>query len=269
MPPLTAINGYNQINISNSLFLPSSLTRPDNYYNGQYIYIYPNQVINNQITTLQNIEGSCFYIQSYIGATYNACILRDISSPNLRQPSQYYPSYENTTPTQPLPGTLINIVNISNDNYNPLMYNGSTVSQNETVAYEISLVNLTLPNITLVTGSRASFYPYLYVEISNATASSSASKNIIYSNNPNSTDALFIVPITDINDPFRSPFIKLDGGSMTQTVKFKPNDCLRFSVYLPNGQLYQPIMSDYYSPSGPNIYMQIDALFGIRRLTGV
>ena len=269
LPPLTTVNGYNQINISNSLFLPPSLTQADNYYNGQYIYIYPNQVINNQITTLQNIEGSCFYIQSYIGAPYNACILGDVLTPNLRQPSQYYPSYENTTPTRPLPGTLINIVYISNDNYNPLMYNGSTVSQNETVAYEISLVNLTLPNITLVTGSRSSFYPYLYVEISNATASSSASKNIIYSNNPNSTDALFIVPITDINDPIRSPFIKLDGGSMTQTVKFKPNDCLRFSVYLPNGQLYQPIMSDYYSPSGPNIYMQIDALFGIRRLTGV
>jgi len=56
---------------------------------------------------------------------------------------------------------------------------------------------------------------------------------------------------------------------MVQTVKFKPNDCLRFSVFLPNGELYQTVMSDYFSPSGPNQLVQIDSLFGIRRLTGV
>jgi hypothetical protein len=56
---------------------------------------------------------------------------------------------------------------------------------------------------------------------------------------------------------------------MTQTVKFKPNDCLHFSVFLPDGRLYQTITSDYYSPSGPNPFCQIDALFGIKRLTGV
>ena len=266
----TPVTNYNRILVeSNCIFLPASLTQNDNFYNGQYIYIYPNQVVNNQITSLQNIEGSCFYVQSYIGSPYNACIIGDVISPLVRNPSYYYPSYTNTQPSNILPGTLINIVSFSNDNYNPLMYNGSTVSQNETVAYEISLVNLTLPNLTLVTGSRASFYPYVYVEIANATAASTSSKNIIYSNNPNSTDALFIVPITDINDPIRSTFIKLDGGSMTQTVKFKPNDCLRFSIYLPDGRLYQTIMSDYYSPSGPNLFIQIDALFGIRRLTGV
>jgi len=101
------------------------------------------------------------------------------------------------------------------------------------------------------------------------TASSSSSKNVIYSNNPHSNRALFLVPITDINDPQRSPFIKLDAGSMVQTVKFKPNDCLRFSVFLSDGTLYQTIMSDYYCPSAPNQLVQIDALFGIRRLTGV
>jgi hypothetical protein len=52
-------------------------------------------------------------------------------------------------------------------------------------------------------------------------------------------------------------------------VKFKPNDCLRFSVFLSDGTLYQTIMSDYYCPSAPNPLVQIDALFGIRRLSGV
>ena len=53
---------------------------------------------------------------------------------------------------------------------------------------------------------------------------------------------------------------------MVQTIKFKPNDCLKFSLFLPNGQLYTSVMSDYYSPSGPNPLVQIDALFGIKRL---
>ena len=259
------------IYLNNCIFLPSSANKNDNYYTGQYIYVYPNQTANNQITPLSNIEGSCYYINSYVsnnGAT-NACFVSLVTPPNVTSPTQYYPSYSSNITNFPLPGTVINIVNFANDNYNPLIYNGSVVSQNETVAYEISLVNLTLPNITLVTGSRAAFYPYLYVELSNVTASSSSSKNVIYSNNPNSGKALFLVPITDITDPLRSPFIKLDAGSMVQTVKFKPNDCLRFSVFLPNGELYLTVMSDYYTPSGPNPLVQIDALFGIKRLTGV
>lgn len=258
-----------QLNTSNCIFLGPGSNTSDNYYNGQYIYVYPPLVSNNQITPLTNIEGSCFYINAYIGNGINACFVNPVNPPNVIRPTQYYPSYQSESTSYPINGDYINIVSFSNDNYNPLMYNGSVVSQNETVAYEISLVNLTLPNITLVTGARIAFYPYVYVEFTNVTAGSSSSKNVIYSNNPNSNRALFLVPITDINDPLRSPFIKLDAGSMTQTVKFKPNDCLRFSVYLPDGTLYQTITSDYYSPSGPNPFCQIDALFGIKRLTGV
>jgi hypothetical protein len=140
------------------------------------------------------------------------------------------------------------------------------VSQSESVAYEINLINLTLPNITITNGSRTAFYPYVYVEFTNTGSPSTSSKQIIYSNNPNSYKALFLVPITDLSDPLRTPFIKLDAGGMTQTVKFKPNDNLRFSVFLPNGKLFQTVMSDYYSPSPPNPLVQIDAVFGIRRV---
>jgi hypothetical protein len=258
-----------QLNTSGCIFLGTGANTSDNYYNGQYIYVYPPLVANNQTTPLTNIEGSCFYINAYIGNGINACFVNPVNPPNVIRPTQYYPSYQSEPTSYPTSGNYINIVSFSNDNYNPLMYNGSVVSQNETVAYEISLVNLTLPNITLVTGARIAFYPYVYVEFTNVTAGSSSSKNVIYSNNPNSNRALFLVPITDINDPLRSPFIKLDAGSMTQTVKFKPNDCLRFSVFLPDGRLYQTITSDYYSPSGVNPFCQIDALFGIKRLTGV
>jgi hypothetical protein len=258
---------------SSCIFLPSTANQTDNYYTGQYIYVYPQKLTglqSNENTPLSNIEGNCFHINSYVGNGYNACFVSPVNPPNVDRPTQYYPSYASSAiPNIPTSGTLINIVSFENDNYTPLIYNGSVVSQNETVAYEISLVNLTLPNITLVTGARIAYYPYVYVELSNVTSSSSSSKNVIYSNNPHSNRALFLVPITDINDPQRSPFIKLDAGSMVQTVKFKPNDCLRFSVFLSDGTLYETIMSDYYCPSAPNPFVQIDALFGIRRLSGV
>jgi len=276
-PYFAKVPNYDQIVLNNCIFLDSTANPNDNYYSGMYIYIYPTILAStqsNQTTPLTNIEGTCFYINSYIGNGYNACFVTQVNPPNVASPTQYYPSYTSQAASYPVPSgnpstTVINIVSFSNDNYTPLIYNGSVVSQNETVAYEINLVNLTLPNIILVTGARVAYYPYVYVELSNVTASSASSKNVIYSNNPNSNRALFLVPITDINEPQRTPFIKLDAGSMVQTVKFKPNDCLKFSVFLPDGTLYQTITSDYYSPSGPNPFCQIDALFGIKRLTGV
>lgn len=274
---LTQVPSFPKIVLdSNCIFLPSSVNNID--YTGYYIYIYPNKVVNNKDinnTPLKNIEGSCYYINSYIGNltiganNYKICFVSPLIPPELKNGTQFYPSYITENPIIPLPGTVINITSFYKDNYNPLIYNGSVVSQNETVAYEISLINLTLPNIILLSGARISFYPFVYVELSNVTASSSSSKNIIYSNNPNSYRALFIVPITDITDPIRSPFIKLDAGSMVQTVKFKPNDCLKFSVFLPDGQLFQTVNTDYYSPSATNPFVQIDALFGIKRLSGV
>lgn len=92
---------------------------------------------------------------------------------------------------------IINICSFDKEVAQPLSYNGSIVSQNQTVCYEISLLNITLPNVPLLTGSRLAFYPYVYVEISNVTAPSKASTSIIYSNNPNSKRAVFIAPILD------------------------------------------------------------------------
>ena len=268
--PTNPLQFYPQLSLnSNCIFLPLGASTIDNYYAGQYIYIYPQKVLNNQVTSLTNIKGTSYYINSYVGGSYRACFISPNVSPNINGTTKFYPSYKNEVPSFPVPGTVINIVSFLNDNYTPLIYNGSVVSQNETVAYEINLVNLTIPNITLSTGSKISYYPYLYVELSNVSASGGSSKNVIYSNNPNSTRALFLVPINDITDPHRSPFIKLDSGIMMQTVKFKPNDCLRFSVYLPSGELFQTVMSDYFSPSVPNPLVQIDSLFGIKRLTGI
>lgn len=164
-------------------------------------------------------------------------------------------------------GDTLELLNFTTDNAKSLIYTGSMVSQSETVCYEIELINLVLPNVILQSGygGLLAFQPYLYVELSNVSSPEPYSAGIIYSNNPNSRRALFRAPTTDISDPLVSKFIKLDGSDMVQTVKFKPNDSLRFSVFLPNGELMltEP---DFFSPLRPNPILQISAAFAIRRL---
>ena len=163
----------------------------------------------------------------------------------------------------PTAGDTINIVEFLGDNSAPLSYMGSIVSQNQSVCYEVGLISLTLPNLTLVTGSRIAFYPYVYVEFTNSTSASS--RQPIYSNNPSSIRALFIVSITDLVEPDRGRFVKLL-GKMRQFVTFKPNDSMRFSVFLPDGQPFRTIRQDCFSPYEPDDSLQIDAVFSIRRI---
>lgn len=162
----------------------------------------------------------------------------------------------------------IELLPFSRDNYNTLMYSGSTVSQSEMVCYEVELMNLVLPNRTLAVGqgSRIAFYPYVYVELTNVSSASAGTRNILYSNNPNSSRMLFRAPIDDIPNPVVSSFIKIDSDGTVQTVKFKPNDTLHFSVHLPNGELYQTVLSENFSPLPPNAENQISALFAIKKL---
>ena len=169
------------------------------------------------------------------------------------------------SPTKVEGMNIINITTLEDENFSPLSYNGSMVSVNEAVCYSVSLVSLTIPNVPLKTGSRISFYPYLYVELANSTSPTGASNEIIYSNNPNSSKALFIAPITQIQEPLQNTFLNLS-SQMTQLIKFKPNDNLRFSVYLPDGSLFETLNIDTLPPYEPNQSLQIDAVFSIKRM---
>ena len=265
VPTFTKLGESPQLTLTTSdcIFLGMSANPSDNYYTGQYMYIYPPDVANNQTTPLVNIKGSCFYISAYIGSGYNACFIKSVDTPSVDGNTKYYPSFTNTSIVSlPIPGTLVNIVSFSRENYVPLLYNGSTVSQNEYVVYELSLLSLNMPNISLITGSSIAYYPYVYVEFS---VKNNQSPNLIYSNNVHSNKAVFQVAIRDIKDKNITPFVKMGGRSMVQTIKFRPNDCLVFSVFLPNGKLFETVANDFYCPSGVNPFVQIDALIGIDR----
>jgi hypothetical protein len=221
------------------------VTNSTNAALSQY-YSYVNNIPENSVTNVATNEER---IINY--STYN--------SPNTTL------SFSNSFSATP---TLVEILPFSYDNFNPFIYTGSMVSQQDMVCYEVELLNLILPNDVLAVGEggRIAFYPYVYVQISNVSSSNGRLSNIIYSNNPNAVRAIFRVPIDDVINPLISAFIKVDGDGMVQTIKFKPNDNLYFSVFLSNGELYQTIIPENYSPSPPNPICQISASFGIRRL---
>jgi hypothetical protein len=155
----------------------------------------------------------------------------------------------------------------SRDNAVPFSYSGTLVSSQEEVCYEVELLNLILPNTVLASGrgGRPAFYPYLYVELQAVSGPSGLHRSTIYSNNPNAERMLFRAVVDDTPTPLISPFIKIDGDGMIHTIKFKPNDSFKFSVYHANGELFKTAASDTTSPTEPNPLLQISACFAFKR----
>lgn len=217
----------------------------DNAYSGQFIRVRPLIYYSGMTAP----EGETRRIVNYDGATKTA----NVSPPF----------------TAVIPNTFqLEVLDFSYDNLNPFVYNGSLVSQQEMVCYEIELLNVVLPNEILKAsnGSRVAFYPFVYIELCNVSSAGAGKKNLIYSNNPYSTNAMFRATVDDTNNPLSTAFIKIDSDGMTQTVKFKPNDNLYFSVRLPDGTIYETIEEDRYSPMAPNPRSQISAAFSLKRL---
>jgi hypothetical protein len=232
----------------NSFDIPNgSIT--DDFYNGKYIRI--------RITEfpVEAPQGEIRRIVDYVGEN----VVNGVTTTTLTATTEAF----STTPSET---ATFEILDVSYDNHNPFSYNGSVVSQQQNVGYQLELLNLTLPNQTLSTGhgSTLAFYPYVYVEL--RSAGSNYTPGSIYSNNPNSSNALFRVSIDDITNTSTSTFIKIDGSCMVQTIKFKINDNLHFAVYLPNGDLFGTTLKEILSPLKPNPLVQISALFSLKKL---
>lgn len=166
----------------------------------------------------------------------------------------------------PVAGCTFEIIQFSRDNYCPLNFVGFNTPNNTEVCYEITLLKLTLPILPTIptynrTGNRVQFNSYVYVELSSPTPTN---LNMICSNNPNATKALFIVPAADIPWLGDSGFVHNDAELMTQTIKFKPGDELTFTVYLPNKQILNFAPDDTLSPLAPDPNRQVNAIFSIK-----
>lgn len=169
-------------------------------------------------------------------------------------------------PEQPSSGDTFDILKINYNNFNRLNVIQSTVNTNQPVCYELELQCLTLPNLTLLTGTgnRIAFYPYVYVEFSSLTAKTYS--NALQTNVPNISNVLFKVPIYAVNTPTSSTFVVLDGRGMTQTLKFKANDCFLVRILLPNGELFATEQVDSIAPIAPLPEVQISLTFGVKRI---
>lgn len=221
----------------------------DNEYKNSYIRMISGAAIND-----------IRRITSYVGSTRVATV-----SPPFSAVVNPLENYE--------------ILCFTTDNVNPFTYTGSLTSQQQAVCYEVELINLILPNRTLVSGrgGRIAFYPYIYVELQQISAPSASTKGVIYSNNPNAYRMLFRAAVDDTPTPLVSPFIKIDGDGTVQTVKFKPNDAFRFSVYQAGGELFQlrslntdsisgEATIDTTAPRRPDPLVQISAMFSFKRV---
>lgn len=154
------------------------------------------------------------------------------------------------------------ILSFAYDNYNPLAYNGSVVSQQQEVCYDIELKSITLPNKILQTGNgnRIAFYPYIYVIFSAYDKFYQ-----LQSNNPSAVYALFSIGIYNVSSPDSASFVVLDGRGMTQRIKFKPNSFFQFKVLLPNGDVFR-VSPDTVPPILPDPSVQISAVFSFKRI---
>ncbi len=233
----------------------------DGFYNGEYIRVRAGS--DRYVTTLYPTPASGVptinEIRRVVDYTYNPFTLQSVATVS--------PPFSTTPPTAPNQQE-IELLQFTADSFRPFRYSGSIVSQQELVCYEIELLNLVLPNLTLAVqgGGRTAFKQYLYVELSNVSAAGGTTPYSIYSNNPSSTRMVFRAAIDDVPNPLISGFIKIDGDGMVQTLKFKPNDNLRMSVRMQDGEPYRVTRPDRPPPFEPDPSVQISALFSIRRL---
>ena len=253
---------------------PFSSSKDNNFYNELYIKVTTGGVTDTRIIKQYIVEknefGSVILAGSFLNRNLTvvptATTTFSISSGILFPPFKNFIAKSSNTNIEN--EFVYELLPFSYDGFNPFVYTGSMLSQTEQVCYSIELKNLVLPNQVLDGGfgSLISFYPYIYVELQNVSAPGSGTNNIIYSNNPNSTKMMFRVPITDVPNPLNSTFIKLDSRGTVQTLKFKPNDNLKFGVYLSDGTPYTTLIKDTPCPMKPNALVQISAIFAIKRL---
>lgn len=163
----------------------------------------------------------------------------------------------------PVATNVFEICSFTRDNVQPLIYNG-TSTLNSQVCYNVTFIGISIPNVILKNGYRTypGNYPYFYVHLYNSNPKVGGTN--LYSNNPNSELASFKV-ITYLSRSDNNFLIYV--VPEIQTIAFKIDQALYFSLTLPNGEPVEFETPDYASPQIPNPLLQISATFQVERLT--
>jgi hypothetical protein len=169
-------------------------------------------------------------------------------------------------PNIPVVGDNIDICSFTRDNASTLTINsvqsGNTTGNNY---YELELLNLSIPNTLLDVsiGGNITNYPFVYVEFYNE--GKNLNNQIMISNNPTTSKAIFKVPINNYNGTIS--FFNFIDCNMRHIIRFEPDQDLRFRILLPDGTTLSYIKKDNLSPSVVNSLIQTSATFSLRRIT--
>lgn len=220
---------------ASSFALAGSPSAINNNYNNSYV----------RFTSGIN-SGLVFLILSYDGLT-NVITLSS-SMPNI-----------------PTAGDDLELDSFTRDNASTLVYSGTVSNSGQNAYYEIELCWLSVPNMTLGVGYGGALdrYPYVYVSLYNEGRR--LYNQPMFSNNPNSTLALFKVPVNEYFGD--TSFLTLKDSKSKQVVRFETNQDLRFTITLPDGTIVEYAEPDTTSPLEPNPFTQVNALFSFRKLT--
>ena len=234
LPVLVSVAGAGSTNIQVVFGAGAGPIDLDNFYNGWYIRT-PRTVYDNNLVPPQ---GEQRRIIAYDGATFTATVSPGFTASTL--------------------GFTVELLQFSYDNMYPFSFRATL--QQEAPTYAISLNKLILPNKVLKVheGGKTAFHNYVYVELSSID---NPANNIIFSNNPNAVRALFTASINNIDDADQQDYVVINGDDMTQTVRFKLDTNFKFRVSMPNGETFETVLNDNFSPLEPNPKLQIRALF--------
>lgn len=161
-------------------------------------------------------------------------------------------------------GDQIELLSYTRDNATSLLASGSVGNGGQSSYYELELLWISVPLASLSVGYGGNIlnYPYIYVQLYNE--GKGQSNQSLISNNPNSASALFKVPIGQIDST--SNFLTLSGQGIKQVVQYTPDQDLRFAITLPNGNILTYVQNDNFSPLSPNPIIQVNAVFGMRKI---
>lgn len=211
----------------------------DDDFTGWFLRVLPMVYDNNPTPP----QGEIRMIVSYSGGSQTANV---------------YPAFSANPST-----SRVEVLPYSYDNASKVSYMGTL--EQELVPYNIKLLSAILPNQILASkdGSRIAFYPYVYVEL---TTLEGTAPNLIMSNNFNAVKALFKVPIDNIRGLTKATFVKCVGDNMLQVVRFKADTNFKVRVILPDGEVFNTIEPERYSPHEPNPLGQLSLQFELIRL---
>lgn len=162
------------------------------------------------------------------------------------------------------PGTIVEILAQTSDNYRTLAYAGTTVGQHEQVAYDISLNSASIPNILIKNGSGgyASDYPFLYIELYDTNH---PSQNNLFSNNHANKSYFKVTLPTGQLFKRGEKFSKFTGDLSHKTIRFRPTSNFRVVWRLPSEEIIQFEEQDTQSPQAPKDSLQTAVKFNLRR----